>query len=351
MIFIFVIPTVYCYFQFERTTKNKDLHAYCASNETVPQFLTRYTKRFIQKFKSSPFFSFTWFAYPFHDYNYALGSLDETLLSLFQYLKDDGEILKNSLIVFVADHGERDGFFKSEGIEGYIERGLPPLFIRLPEKLREMIPNVESVVKRNAVTQLISPFDLHHTFLHFLSLGSPPTNPPFQTVLSDRVSLLEPIEANRTCVGLHIFPDSCVCNTLLDAESIKNPYYLEKITALLQKELRRLVNDSGYEKECAPWVVKTGDVISAQVVGRESNITTNLIRFAANPGDANYAVKIKIVQKKSKFDSAEIIGNLNRINRYGNTSSCVGSKTDKDKEMKAFCMCKSKVENTKGNFK
>ena len=122
------------------------------------------------------------------------------------------------------------------------------------------------------------------------------------------------------------------------------------MTSLLQEKLQSIVKNSNYSKECAKWIVKTGDVISAQVVAKEKDSTVNLIRFKANPGEAEFEAKIQVIQKKSKFDSCKIIGNLNRINLYGDQSSCVGFTTDADKEMKSFCICNSKVVKSKNGF-
>jgi len=324
----------------------------CASNETVPQFLTRYTKRFVQKFRHTPFFSFTWYAYPFHTYIHSVPTLDQELLSLFQYFNSLSSLLENTLIMFVADHGMREGdaFFDKGGIEAYIERGLPPFFIRVPERLQKMYPqmSLNEVMAQNA-HELTSPFDIHHTLLHLLELSGlngSYTKTPFEPVLPNRASLFVPIKGantTRDCKTLNIYPDSCVCNTLVDIEPVENPYYLGQMIAVLQAKLRDIVKHSKYSKVCEEWTVTTGDVISAQVIGKEEGSTINLIRFAANPGNANFEAKIRIIQKNSQFDKCEIVGNLNRINVYGNQSACVGEETDKDKEMKTFCMCKAKA--------
>jgi hypothetical protein len=185
--------------------------------------MLRYTRRFLEKFKGTPFFSFTWLNSPFHDDPNALGHSEDDLLSLFQFINSNPSILSNTLIIFTSDHGNRYGEpIRHGGMEGFLERGLPPLFIRIPERLREMYPSLslDKVMEKNS-KQLVSPFDLHHTFLHLLKLTGMAES-SFEPVLTDRSSLFLPIELMdvlRNCENLHISPEVCTCNTFPDGDN------------------------------------------------------------------------------------------------------------------------------------
>ncbi len=113
------------------------------------------------------------------------------------------------------------------------------------------------------------------------------------------------------------------------------------------------MNRSNYTELCARWRVTPQDIISARVIERENGTTNtiSLIRFTANPGNATFEAKVLIIRKNSKFESIRVKRGINRINAYEEQSSCVGTKTDVDKEMKAFCMCRSKVVEPENGFK
>ena len=145
----------------------------CVTNKDDHSYLLEYTCRFVAKFKSTPFFSFTWFANPlFHDYTYALYGFDDEFATLFQWLESQQELLKRTIVILVSDHGDRSSHFVRETYEGFLERSLPGLFIRFPEILQEMHPGLrlKETLQANA-RKLTTGFDVYHTLHHLLGLA------------------------------------------------------------------------------------------------------------------------------------------------------------------------------------
>jgi len=327
------------------TQAQRNLHAYCTSSETSPEFVTRYTHRFLEKFKEIPFFSFTFYAYPFHDNAYTVQTLDEQLWALYHHINATSRLRENTLLVFLSDHGERQGSFVAEEMEGFIERGLPPLYIRIPETLVRLYPEMNLHPAMEANTHaLVSAFDLHHTLLHLLSLsGFESESPDFQPAGgADRRSLfLSPGNQSRTCKALHINPDSCVCNTALKANTFLNSHFLNKIAEFLAGALNTMVKERGFQELCEKWTVSPDGIASSLILGQANTTTEVLIRFKADPKDALFEGKVLVTHKETEFDSAELVGELNRLSLYGRQSACIPFRTDSDKKMKELCYCKS----------
>ncbi len=333
---------------------NDDLHAYCASNETVPQFVARYTRRFAEKFSAAgvPFFGFSFFAYPFHDDIYSLPTMDDDFLALMKALAGNSALLERTLIVLLSDHGDRTSFFHSASIEAYIERALPPLFVRVPEALKRRFPQFEEALRFNAGRRLVTPFDLHHTFRHLLHLdGGGTEEESFRPVMEDRSSLFVRVAGTRTCGKVHLSGESCACNTAAHGEPARNPFVMNKLMPFMQKTLNELVKKGGYAGKCASWSTDVFSILSSQVLSNDSASTDVLLKFRAEPLEAHFEAKVRIAHAKSEFDGAELLGAFTRINTYGEQSACIPSVTDKDKEMKELCVCAELVKGKKGKKK
>ncbi|CAG7826659.1 unnamed protein product [Allacma fusca] len=200
----------------------RELYTNCMSSESVPEFLLRYTRQFTEKFFNAPFFSFTWLAYPFHENVFTLASIDDPLKEFFQYLQENTYLLDNTVIIFISDHGDRTSFFQSASIEGFIERSLPPLFVRIPPKFRQALPMIHINAMKNT-KQLVTPYDFHHTLLHALNVFTSPEESVFDSFspsLSDRSSIFEEISRDRDCESVNIPLNNCVILTVYTNEII-----------------------------------------------------------------------------------------------------------------------------------
>ena len=322
----------------------------CTSGETVPEFMVRYSERFLRKFSKFPFFAFTWFGYPFHEDVYSLASMDDKLLRFFQSIQSQPELLQRSIIIFLSDHGDRTSFFNSMSIESYIERGLPPLFIRLPDRLQKNHPEMARAILSNA-GQLTTPFDIHHTLLHILSMNSRlESGEVFEPQLKDRASLLTSVGNRRNCSNTNIPATNCLCNVHYHAEesysgsSFKpNNGFKARALKFVVDKLNFKVRQSKYKGECEKWYTKNlKDVIYARKIGQAGVETTEFIfAFQAWPGQAKFEARF-VARLQPKLVFKELVG-FARINRYGDQSWCVGSSSDSDKEMKELCICKEQL--------
>jgi len=234
------------------------------------------------------------------------------------------------------------GFLRKAVAEGFIERGLPPFFIRIPEKLVQMYPGMRlgEVMEQNS-HQLVSPFDLHHTLLHLLTLSRRESSmEDVQPIMEDRRSLFVSLaDRNGTCENLNILSESCVCNTLTKSEPFPFDLDMKNIGGILEKKLNHLVESQGYSDKCEKWKVQK--LIKNRLLRKTNSSLDILIRFRAKPGRAYFEVTAQVNIGK-KTDSWKIKDFL-RISTYGNEGVCIPVVTDLDKDMKGFCYCKNQT--------
>ncbi|CAG7718803.1 unnamed protein product, partial [Allacma fusca] len=319
----------------------RELYTNCMSSESVPEFLLRYTRQFTEKFFNAPFFSFTWLAYPFHENVFTLASIDDPLKEFFQYLQENTYLLDNTVIIFISDHGDRTSFFQSASIEGFIERSLPPLFVRIPPKFRQSLPMIHINAMKNT-KQLVTPYDIHHTLLHTLNVFTSPEEAVFDSFspsLSDRSSIFEEISRDRDCESVNIPLNNCVCDTVVSDMVTNTPLFLGEILRLVTIELNLIVENSKYRRVCHQWVTRIEDVLSFRYLGRINNYRNYIIVFVAYPGSAHFEARFVINENGEQQLGVKLIGQFSRVNPYGDQSSCVGFESDSDKEMKQFCFC------------
>jgi len=320
----------------------------CVSSETVSNFMLGYQERFLEKFKSIPFFDFFYAANPIHDFELALPNMDAGYERFLLYLKAYPDIHENTLIMLFGDHGERYGGFSSHGgIEPFIERSLVPLFVRIPEKLLRKYPDSDFLkyLRRNT-NLLTTAMDVHHTLLHVLTLSGLSLQEnisakDFQPALTDRSSLLVEVPKTRTCSSLGITAEACVCNTIGQVSVIENPFYLKEMLKFCIDYLNELVVESRFREKCEGWEAADVPIISADALQQGDNFADVLFKFAAMPGAAQFEIRLRLFHTSDMHvKNIERVGDFIRINTFGNTSYCIHPQDDGDKLMMSFCYCK-----------
>ena len=315
----------------------------CYSSMDGTEFMLDYTARFATKFKTTPFFSFTWLQSPFHDDPELLYLYDDTFYNFFKRLQDQPDLLQRTLIVLNADHGPRYGNQVEFGYTTFMERTLPPLFVRVPEQLETQFPElrIRDAMEIN-VNRLTTPLDVHHTYRHILHLFNLTTKiykGPYKPSTKDRSSLFAPIRDDRTCADVKIWSDSCMCNISADLHEANNPSLNYKLYPFGIAELNKYVRNQSYSKVCQVFTSTKSPTppISSALLSTGSNYTEMLVRFTVLPLNARFEMKVRIFRESERIDR---IGSFDRISSYGNQSWCVDLSTGVDYMLKEICICK-----------
>ncbi|CAG7722260.1 unnamed protein product [Allacma fusca] len=332
-------------------TLYRDLNLDCASNSSVPQHILDYFLRFSKKFEEIPYFTFTWINNPFHEENNALPHFDHIFLQFFETLLSNPAVKKRLLIIFLSDHGARTSFFLSRSVQSFVERGLPALMIHAPEALKYNHPEMAAALRHNRHS-LITPFDIHHSLLHIVSLAQR-NKPNFKTTLPDRSTVFKSIDLARTCETVHIPRTFCLCNIKID-DLNDTEVSLQVITKMLNSTVDYLndrIQSSGgkYKDLCETWKARVSGLLYTKLIASSPNHVEYILAFASTHWKARFEARIYVsVNPKYYLPKLLLTNNvrnitvlgISRISKYGDQSLCVKAITDADKELKELCWCK-----------
>lgn len=194
----------------------KDMNSkLCVGPRTAGQVLFEYAEKFATSLTASgkPFFGFFWGTSLTHDYLNVRPQTDVIYENLLQNLGSNN-VLNNTVVVFLSDHGIRWGPIR-ETYQGRVEERLPFVFFLLPEWFEDRYPSAVMNLRRNR-RMLTSPFDLHETLLDLLSLDSLTRGSLIQRSLTQTfsrgVSLFLPVPEARTCEDAGIADNWCTCH-------------------------------------------------------------------------------------------------------------------------------------------
>jgi len=185
----------------------------CIGTTSMWKYLYNYQLEILRALNGIlPSFTMPWLAWPFHDYFNTLSALESDTLEFFQTLGESKEILENTVIIVMADHGFYKGdYAKSE--EGLIERRLPLFLLRVPKRLTRFIPNVESIIEANS-KQVTSHYDVFKTLFQLSQMGK--THLEKSKLDEDEIgfgrTLFESFPINRSCEEAGIPGQWCACN-------------------------------------------------------------------------------------------------------------------------------------------
>ena len=111
--------------------------------------------------RDESYFMFTFLAHLTHDYFNNAGHADRPVHDLFDKLFKNN-MMKNTVILFFADHGLRFGPIRRTH-SGEIEARLPFMFIYLPETME----TYKHIMEQNQY-RLVTPFDIDATMFHIV---------------------------------------------------------------------------------------------------------------------------------------------------------------------------------------
>ena len=318
------------------------LYRDCVSNETVPNFVLRQLKTFLQNFQRYPMFSFSFLTNPFHDRLFALHLMDRNISDFFRWFLKNKIQSRRTFFIFWSDHGDRFHFSKAtKSITAYIERSLPFLFIRLPKILRQ---RYYDALNHNS-DQLTSPYDIYQTIKHVLRLE----DIDFQPVISNRSSLLLRLPSSRDCESTNVQLHTCVCNVSADKTVPLSKFLKQKMLDIALEGLNSMVGSSKYASVCARWRSRLDLILYVQRVKKTGSSSQYIFGFKAVPGMAVFETKLVVRHVQSVLDRIYIGGKFSRLSLYGSQSLCVGNDTAEDKIMKEVCFCVSQLSKDQQN--
>ncbi|KAF4516747.1 hypothetical protein B566_EDAN008438 [Ephemera danica] len=268
----------------------------CYSHVPKHTILWNYTEEFVTKMHqgNNAFFAFSFLNILSHDKMNSVQVVDGQLSNFFKRLLASG-VMNNTLLLLLGDHGNRFDDIRKTVI-GRVEERMPFLAIHLPQKLEHLRQQVEENTRI-----LTSWHDVYETLMDVVTKNLEPKSR--QKELNPQETRV--LEAGQTLIS-HVNdllrPSANVCATLS----------LDTVVSA------QILLPSGSVTKPSDFMVKLRVTVKTKPSGALLEATT----------------------ERNAWDKLDrVVGDVNRINQYGNQSVCVH-----DKVLKLFCYCKTKSQ-------
>lgn len=328
----------------ERYVQLRKRSALCFGNRKIHMIVLEYCKQFMEAYRGKLRFNFGWLTELSHNFINFIEVADQDFYELFKWLHEK-QHLNRTVLIFYGDHGSRQDEIRNTYI-GRIEDRMPLFSIVIPEHIKQKYPHIHQNLLSNTET-LTTPFDAFQTIsdvLHgnFANKNSPhPTKPPWGKSLFERIS------KNRTCFEANIPENYCSCyaQTQIDVTSKE----VVRLGNYIRDEINRRLQI--LKDKCSTLAlkqIKNATFVSLPLqrtkVGEIFTLRNLILRPETAPKQ-RYIVTIETVPGGGLFEATidfhpssehmEVIGNIDRINNYGNQSSCIFHRS-----LRLYCYCK-----------
>lgn len=290
---------------------------HCTAGRKYYEVYHEYMRRLLPFLRVGPHFSLFWQTQGVHDFfNYAQ-LLDSHYLKMFEDMSSS-DIMKNTVIILMSDHGIRLGPFRAT-YQGIVEESQPLLIVIYPSWLKQAFPLAIENLEKNS-DSLITTFDLHATLKDFMN-----KNRLRQENIEKRskmlkelgrniprgISLFLPIPEERDCNMAGIPSSFCLCQTFRPIPSEDPRVY--KVAYFIVGSINRLLTD--YD-QCQR--LRLDAVLVAYLFNRDDVYNEYKVQVRTTPGKAHF--EGTVIDMGNTF---ALSGPVLRINRYGNQSYCV----------------------------
>lgn len=316
----------------------------CFGNTPSHMLQLNYLKQFLVKHHGRAKFALQWHTELGHEWLNQLTLGDNDLAEFFRKMSS---YLNDTILFVLSDHGHRSDSIR-ETVVGRIEERMPFFSVTLPPWMRARYPQILQNLNRNSQL-LTSPYDLYVTLQDILENQREWNRLERQRDLelfSGRGrgwSLFRPIPTVRSCEEAGIPEEFCICQR----ESTVNvtDSRVTKAAIVLLNHINQLLID--YRDKCVLLTLK--EVMNAQTFLPNAKLVKAAIPILNTGIDTrglyiNYRVTILTTPSDALFEgtlrnsvqdnSFTVIGDVNRINKYGNQSVCIQSAL-----LRKYCYC------------
>ncbi|XP_067648400.1 uncharacterized protein [Eurosta solidaginis] len=354
---------------------------HCVGHKPDHVVMLDYTKHFMVKYKDSPRFVFSFHGGLSHDSINLIGAADDDVMSWLQILKDT-HLLDNTILIMMSDHGNRFAEVRAT-LQGKQEERLPFFSFTFPKAFRNRFPQEYANFVANA-EHLTTPFDIHATLQHLLSLQNGPEDnqvdnivpedfthtssseteslvPPQYKKLAQKraISLFEKIPKNRSCSDAYIEPHWCAClnwqRLSLNENESHIPILLKAATSIVTtiNELTK-----SYRKLCAPlelehinWALRLNphnEMLTYKTNSDKDGYVADMsdkmqmhkelyqLQIAVEPGQSLF--EASVTYDLTTFEMHTKATDISRVNKYGSQANCI---YERNPELRKYCYCRT----------
>lgn len=324
------------------------VHENCINAQPQHVLHLNYLQSFIEAYPKKHKFGFAFLASLCHQSFNLVSSGANDIQNFIKWMKNSGK-LNDTMLIVMGDHGARFDEIRST-LQGKLEERLPFLSMVLPEWFRQKFPKFAKNLHRNT-KRIISPLDLHATFMHILKY---PKNPS-KSSWTKGSSLFEFLPRSRQCKDAAIPTHFCPC-IQFKSISITNTHILIGAYLTVQHINNKLRKNEDTSRMCYELVLS--DILSAV----QAMPNTNVQRFKGIDGgiglgvgkpifneekdlECTYEIQLRTKPNMAVYESTVkfvegrfvILGEISRVNRYGTQSQCI---TNTHPYLRKFCLCR-----------
>ncbi|KAF5284034.1 hypothetical protein FQR65_LT13616 [Abscondita terminalis] len=303
---------------------------YCTGPESAGERILNLASDFSKTFKNYPSFGFFWMNSFSHNEINTVSTMDSKIVDFFTNLNSSG-ITKNTIVIFLSDHGFRFGTFTYTHA-GWLEERLPFFYISVPKWFQKKFPDKYTNLITNS-ERLITPYDLYMTLQEVLALSGGNYLMKKSTACPKCSSLFDEVERERSCEDARIDFHWCTCRGYVVVPS--NSLIVEKAAKYVLHKVHILSGSTEINVgRCLQ--LKLKGIISAGV-SDNCDIKSNgklyiLITMETEPR-AVFQATVS-VSDHSNVLSFKMEGTVSRMDLYGHSSWCVN-----DSILKKYCYC------------
>ncbi|XP_021941338.1 uncharacterized protein LOC110840547 isoform X2 [Zootermopsis nevadensis] len=309
--------------------KSKDSR--CYGNTPKHLYLLDYIEQFAARMKNHRYFAFAFLTLLSHDDLNEVQVADSDFEKMFLKMQREGQ-LNNTIVMVLGDHGNRfSGLRKTE--IGRVEERMPFLAVSLPRDFKRRFPHLVAGLKQNQ-NNLLSWFDFYEMLMDLAhnNLGKKSLVQRYGTIGS---SPFRWISKNRTCEQAGIPDEYCICarETQLNSNDERVKTAARDLVAYINSDL---LGDAINRGLCSPLNLK--HILSAQMLALGPQVAQPKgfrvlyrVMVQVMPSDALLEGTLEVDAWSKRGNT---VGDVNRINRYGNQSHCIT-----DTIMQLYCYC------------
>ncbi|PIC37547.1 hypothetical protein B9Z55_016136 [Caenorhabditis nigoni] len=286
-----------------------------------------YLEQLMNAYQDRPLFAWTWLNNIAHNFIDGPARVDDYLV---EYFERNHQILDDSFVLFVADHGLRFGYGNYFTTEiGSFERHNPYLAISVPRKYRGSETGLLDILRKNS-KQLQTHFDTRATLLDILKF-----QPMFNFTQRDHIKIPNEIgdslirrqpEWPRTCATLPIPQQYCICQ--VQKWEIRNKILQRNLGKKLVDHVHHLLAKTNVSQLCERYDLE--EVTS--LIEYDYTKSWNTYKISAK---TTFSAHFETLMVYNDNDGSVNFGKVVRLDTYGNTADC----TEKVK-FQALCHCK-----------
>lgn len=319
----------------------------CFGNAYKYRYIIQYLKRFLESYERKRKFAFAWVNEISHDFLNMVGLADDDYVELLKWMKESKK-LENSVLIFFSDHGPRYSEIQNTEV-GRITNLLPLFTVVLPDHFKSKYKHIHKNLISN-VHRLTTAFDVYETLKDILHSDFSEKESLLDSKKLPRgISLFREIPQTRSCQDADISEHYCPCYTS-QTLSTKDSRVQHSVDAVINRinEILETVRSKcakvafssirGARKVYAEMYRDTSKERSfslRSMIWRIAEQTRIRITFWTNPGNALYEASVQYYDQ----NNIKILGDINRINKYGNQSACLRQGQVRDRVRELYCYC------------